>query len=245
MNYFINEFRGPLTFAVLRFTRCPSQQSAMRDLRFDRTSVSGTDPKDTSCPCRVDGSALQLLGLSLIHAGSSITRAWKRSLENLVERRARFLKPAQSAGFLAPKPTAASGTEYTGLIGIPDIAVTDKPLITHAPSLYTLGAAYTIAPRESGAVSSGALAHDLGAVTPHGPWEGFDISNKTGHSLPDNGAHPVAEFWSVQLPPGKHASLSRRKKSLWATRSTLHTRRPSKPPGRRESDCTPGPRISH
>jgi hypothetical protein len=73
---------------------------------------------------------------------------------------------------------SGNGTEYTGLIGIPDLAVTDRPLNTRAPSLYSLGVAYSIAPEKVEGFLQGHWPMISGLFTPHGPWEGWDMSTR-------------------------------------------------------------------
>ena len=173
MNYFINEFRGPLTFAVLRYAL---PVAAIRNAGFKIKPYSPGDGKDTYALAAWDGSAFQLLGLSLFMQEVD-NPGWKRSLENLVNVELDFSGRRSLPGFLS-EAYSGNGTEYTGLIGIPDIAVTDKPLITHAPSLYTLGAAYTIAPEKVERFLQEHWPMISGLFTPHGPWEGWNTATK-------------------------------------------------------------------
>lgn len=78
-------------------------------------------------------------------------------------------------GFLSEAYTG-NGTEYTAYIGISDIAVTDKPLITYAPSLYTLGVAYTVSPDKVERFLEDHWRTISRLFTPHGPWEGYNTS---------------------------------------------------------------------
>jgi hypothetical protein len=68
--------------------------------------------------------------------------------------------------------------QYTGSIGIPEITVSPDPRITDAPSLYTLGPAYAVAPAalESFLAANWPTISTL--LTDHGPWEGYDATNK-------------------------------------------------------------------
>jgi hypothetical protein len=92
-------------------------------------------------------------------------------------------------GFLS-EAYSGNGVEYTGNIGIPDVAITTQPRMTDAPSLYTLGTAYAIMPDK--------IEHFLGEnrngieglFTDHGPWEGINTTRKeaikfqtTAHTL--------------------------------------------------------------
>jgi hypothetical protein len=115
-----------------------------------------------------------LLGLSLFMQ-ELMNPGWRRSLETLVEVELDFSGRRRLPGFLS-EAYSGNGTEYTGLIGISDIAVTDKPLITHAPSLYALGVAYMIAPEEIERFLEEHWPMISGLFTSHGPWEGWNTS---------------------------------------------------------------------
>jgi hypothetical protein len=171
MNYFINEFRGPWTFAVLRYAL---PEASIRNAGFKIKPYRYADGRDTCALAAWEGSAFQLLGLSLFMEELR-NPGWKRSLENLVDIELDFSGRRRLPGFLS-EAYSGNGTEYTGLIGISDIAVTDKPLITHAPSLYTLGVAYTIAPEKVERFLEEHWPTISGLFTPHGPWEGWNTS---------------------------------------------------------------------
>jgi len=59
------------------------------------------------------------------HAGAQES-GWRKSLEALVDIELDFSGTRNLPGFLS-EAYSGNGTEYTGLIGIPDLAVTDKP----------------------------------------------------------------------------------------------------------------------
>jgi hypothetical protein len=115
-----------------------------------------------------------LLGLSLFMQEMR-NPGWRKTLETLVEVQLDFSGGKKLPGFLS-EAYSGKGTEYTGLIGIPDIAVTDKPLLTHAPSLYTLGVAYTIAPEKVEKFLEEHWPRISGLFTDHGPWEGWNTA---------------------------------------------------------------------
>jgi hypothetical protein len=171
MNYFINEFRGPWTFAVLRYAL---PESSIRNAGFKIKPYRDAKERDTHALAAWEGSAFQLLGLSLFMQELR-NPGWRRSLETLVDIELDFSGKKELPGFLS-EAYSGNGTEYTGLIGISDIAVTDKPLITHAPSLYTLGAAYTIAPEKVEKFLGEHWSMISGLFTSHGPWEGWNTS---------------------------------------------------------------------
>jgi hypothetical protein len=171
MNYFINEFRGPWTFAVLRYAL---PQASIRNAGFKIKPYTHADGRETYALAAWEGSAFQLLGLSLFMQELR-NPSWRKSLEILVDLELDFSERRRLPGFLS-EAYSGNGTEYTGLIGISDIAVTDKPLITHAPSLYTLGVAYTIAPEKIENFLEAYWPMISGLFTSHGPWEGWNIS---------------------------------------------------------------------
>ncbi len=92
-------------------------------------------------------------------------------------------------GFLSESYTG-DGTQYTGTVGIPEITVSPRPRITDAASLYTLGAAYSIAPAEVEAFLKANWPTLSKLFTEHGPWEGYNVDRKetipfqtTAHTL--------------------------------------------------------------
>jgi hypothetical protein len=61
-------------------------------------------------------------------------------------------------------------------VGIPDIAVSPRPRITDAASLYTLGTAHAIAPGLVEALLDKQWETIATLFTDHGPWEGYNIT---------------------------------------------------------------------
>jgi hypothetical protein len=171
MNYLINEFRGPLTFVVLRYGL---PVAAIRNAGFKMKPYRYGDGRETHAPAAWDGSAFQLLGLSLFMQETR-NPAWRRTLETLVDIELDFSQRNGLPGLLS-EAYSGKGAEYTGLIGIPDLAVIDTPLITHAPSLYTLGVAYGIASAKVEGFLQANWPMISGLFTPHGPWEGWDTA---------------------------------------------------------------------
>ncbi len=174
MNYFINEFRGPWTFVVLRYGL---PIASIRNAGFKIRPYRHGDGRDTYALAAWDGSAFQLLGLSLFMQETR-NPAWRQNLRDIVDIELDFSNRNGLPGLLS-EAYSGNGTEYTGLIGIPDIAVTDKPLITRAPSLYTLGVAYAIAPEQVEAFLKRHWPLISGLFTPHGPWEGWDLTTRS------------------------------------------------------------------
>ena len=171
MNYFINEFRGPWTFVVLRYGL---PLAAIRNAGFKIKPYRGSDGAVRYALAAWDGSAFQLLGLSLFMQETS-NPGWSKVLETLVDVELDYSNGHGLPGLLSE---AYSGrkSEYTGLIGIEDLAVTDKPLITDAPSLYALGVAYSIAPEKGEGFIQGHWTKISALLSPHGPWEGWNLT---------------------------------------------------------------------
>jgi len=173
MNYFINEFRGPWMFTVLRYTQ---PTASIRNAGFKIKPYRHGDGRDRYALAAWEGSAFQLLGLSLFMQELR-NPGWKGSLETLVDIELDFSNRRRLPGLLS-EAYSGNGNEYTGLIGIPDIAVTGKPVITHAPSLYTLGVAYMIAPGKVERFLQDHWPMISGLFTSHGPWEGWNTSTE-------------------------------------------------------------------
>src|SRR5271166_6230942 len=134
------------------------------------------------------GSAFQALGLEL--AMTELERpSWRKLLENVVDVEIDYSTRRKLPGFLS-ESYSGEGVQYTGSVGISDITVSPLPRITDAASLYTLGAAYSVAPEkiEQFLAASWPLMAKL--LTEHGPWEGLKGSNQevirfqtTAHTL--------------------------------------------------------------
>jgi hypothetical protein len=171
MNYFINEFRGPLTFVVLRYGL---PVAAIRNAGFKIKPYRRSDGSDSYALAAWDGSAFQLLGLSAFMQEMR-NPGWRRSLETLVDIELDYARRHGLPGLLS-EAYSGNGAEYTGLIGIPEMAVTDHPINIHAPSLYSLGVAYSIAPEPVEDFLREHWPHISRLFTDHGPWEGWDTS---------------------------------------------------------------------
>jgi hypothetical protein len=135
-----------------------------------------------------DGSSFQALGLGLWLTEAD-RPSWRRLLQNVVavelDNAARHGLP----GFLSESYTGR-GVEYTGAVGIPEIAVSPSPRITDVASLYTLGPAYTVAPEAIERFLAANWPVLQQVLTDHGPWEGYNVSTRavipfqtTAHTL--------------------------------------------------------------
>ena len=99
----------------------------------------------------------------------------------------------------------AAGAQYTGEVGIPAIAVNPKPRITDAASLYSLGVAYSIAPRQVEAFLADAWPVISTLLTDHGPWEGFNVKEQKRIEFQTTAPHAVAAARAVAHRAGQHA----------------------------------------
>ncbi len=174
MNYFINEFRGGWMFVVLRFG-LPEQ--AIRSGSITLKPYLLRDGKELYVPAAWDGSAFQILGLSLFMQERT-TPGWRELLRNAAMAEVDYSERHKLPGFLS-EAYSGCGNEYTGKIGIPELAVTKEKRITDAPSLYTLGVAYSILPGVMDAFMNNNRESIFRLFTEHGPWEGFNTTKKS------------------------------------------------------------------
>jgi hypothetical protein len=174
MNYLVNEFRGPLTFVALRHD-FPVAVVANAGFTIKPYRTQAGD--DIYTLATWEGSAFQSSGLTLFMQELE-NAGWRKILNNTLDIELDFATRNKLPVFLS-EAYSGQGVEYTGRIGIPDIAIAEEPRITNAPSLYTLGAANQIAPDKVEEF----LTQNWPAVsrlfTKHGPWEGFDTKRHT------------------------------------------------------------------
>jgi hypothetical protein len=174
MNYFINEFRGGWIFAVLRYGL---SEAAIGSGSFKIKPYQLSDGSELYVPAAWDGSAFQMLGLTLFMQEMELP-SWRMLLKNAVNVEVDFSTRHTLPGFLS-ESYSGNENEYTGSVGIPQIAVTEEPRITDAPSLYTLGVAYQIEPEliENFLAEHWSIISTL--FTDHGPWEGYNTTTKS------------------------------------------------------------------
>jgi len=185
VDYLVNEFRGPATFVVTRFNL---PLDAIKNLGFKMKPYRMQGAREVHVLAPWEGSAFQALGLEL--AMTELERpSWRKLLENVVDVEIDYSTRRKLPGFLS-ESYSGEGVQYTGTVGIPDITVSPLPRITDAASLYTLGAAYSVAPEkiEQFLAANWPLISRL--LTEHGPWEGFKGANQevirfqtTAHTL--------------------------------------------------------------
>ncbi len=171
MDYLVNEFRGPLTFVMLRFG-LPS--NAIKNSGFKIKPYQRADGRDVYTLATWNGSAFESLGLSLFMQELHLA-GWRENLENSVAIELDFSRRHQLPGFLS-EAYSGNDLEYTGTIGIPDVAVTDQPRVTDAPSLYSLGTAYWIQPEKIETFIKENWDSIERLLTDHGPWEGINTT---------------------------------------------------------------------
>ena len=174
MNYLVNEFRGPLTFVTLRYG---FPAAAVANAGFTIKPFRTRAGDDIYTLATWEGSAFQSSGLTVFMQELE-NAGWRKILENTVNIELDFAARNQLPGFLS-EAYSGQGVEYTGRIGIPDIAIAEELRITNAPSLYTLGAASQIAPDKVEHFLETNWPAISRLFTKHGPWEGFDTESRT------------------------------------------------------------------
>ena len=223
-DYFVNEFRGPLQFVVARFG---FSDEPLRNQSFkvkSRVVVSGRELFTLGV---WEGSTFQSLGLSLF-MGERSNPGWRSILENAVRIHLDYSRAHHLPGFLS-EAYSGNGNQYSGKIGVPDLMVVSDARITNAPSLYTLGVAYSILPGEVEHFLRDYWPEISGLFTEHGPWEGVDVNTHQpikcqtavhvmslilgGLGMSDNAMaryleqRGSAEAWRLLYPEGKPADL--------------------------------------
>jgi hypothetical protein len=173
-DYLVNEFRAPTLFAVVRYG---FPVDAFANLGIKIKPYAMRDGKDLYAMAPWEGSAFQALGLSLF-MNEMRSPAMRRLLENAVDIELDYSSRHNLPGFLS-EAYSGNDTEYTGDIGIPDIAVNRKERITDAPSLYTLGVAHHVRPDAVGAFLALQWPRIASLFTDHGPWEGYKTSTQS------------------------------------------------------------------
>ncbi len=173
VDYLVNELRGPAAFVVARFG---APIDAVANLGFKLRPYATADGRTLRVLAPWEGSAFQGLGFEL--AMTELDRpSWRRLLSDFVAVEIDYSTRHKLPGFLS-EAYSGRGTQYTGSIGIPEITVSPEPRITDAPSLYTLGPAYSVAPAAVEAFLAANWPDVSSLMTDHGPWEGFDATRR-------------------------------------------------------------------
>jgi hypothetical protein len=173
MDYLVNEFRAPATFVTLRFGL---PLATIENLGFKMKSYRLRDGCELYVLAPWEGSSFQALGLGLWLTESD-RPSWRRLLQNVVALELDYAERHGLPGFLSESYTGR-GMQYTGDVGIPEIAVSPSHRITDVASLYTLGPAYTVAPEAIERFLAANWPFLQQQLTDHGPWEGYNISTR-------------------------------------------------------------------
>jgi hypothetical protein len=186
MNYFINEFRGAWTFVAKRYGL---PLDAIRAGTFKLNPYVLQDGRTVYVPAAWEGSAFQMLGLSLFMQELD-TPGWRALMRNAVAAELDYSGRHGLPGFLS-ESYSGNGTEYTGSVGVPELAVTKEKRITNTPSLYTLGVAYSIDPAGVETLLATNWPTVKKLLTSHGPWEGWQAEKKSAIKF-QTSAHTLA-----------------------------------------------------
>ena len=172
-DYFVNEFRDPSMFIITRFGL---STELLRNLGFKIKSYDAEDGRTLFTLAPYAGSAFQVFGLDLAMPHLDHP-AWRMILNNAVEIEIDYAVRGSMPGFLS-ESYSGEDSEYTGEVGMPGLAVARQQRITTAPSLYTLGTAYQIAPEKMNAFVERNFPVISSLFTDHGPWEGYHTERK-------------------------------------------------------------------
>lgn len=172
-DYFVNEFRAPMKFVVVRFG-FPADALRYQSFKVKSRVLAGGEECFTLGVW--EGSAFQALGLSLF-MGERREPMWRTSLQNAVRINLDYAREHNLPGFLS-EAYSGRGNEYSGKMGVPDITVVSDARITNAPSIYTLGVAYSILPDEVELFLQDYWADVSRLFTEHGPWEGIHVATR-------------------------------------------------------------------
>lgn len=168
MNSFINEFRGPWTFTVLNYDL---DRASLANASFKIKPYRNSMGKDIYSLATWDGSAFQFFGLTNFMLDQE-NPAWNHLLNTAATLEFDYSNANQLPGFLSESYTGHD-TEYTGHVGVPDVAISDQPRITDTPSLYTLGVVSMFKPAQMEAFLKNNWSIISSLFTDHGPWEGY------------------------------------------------------------------------
>jgi hypothetical protein len=170
-DYLVNEFRGPTQFVLLRYDM---PEEIVANLGFKIRPYTMQDGRVLHAPSPWEGSAFQALGLSLSMLEMQYP-AWRKILTDVVDIELDYAAREGLPGFLS-ESYIGEETAYEGCVGLPEITVSSRPRITDAPSLYTLGTAYSINPDGVEQLLDENWDVISSLMTDHGPWEGYNTT---------------------------------------------------------------------
>jgi hypothetical protein len=215
IDYFVNEFRGPATFVVLRYNL---PMDAIKNLGFKMKCYRLQDEKTVYMLAPWDGSAFEAMGFG-DWLGEVDRPGWRALLDNVVAIEVDYSTRHRLPGFLSECYTG-NGTEYTGSVGIPEIAVVSQPRVTDAASLYTLGVAYTIAPDRVEKFLAANWDVVSRTLSDHGPWEGYNVTRREVISV-QTSAHTLALALGLLRTGSEHMTRYLNSKGLAGRLSEL------------------------
>ncbi len=173
-DYLVNEFRDPTMFLIIRY-ELPLE--LLGNLGFKMKSYETANGRTLFSLVPFTGAAFQVFGLDLAMPHLQHP-TWRQLLKNAAAIGLNYATRHGHPGFLS-ESYSGNDTEYTDEVGMPEFAVTQKERITTAPSLYTLGTAYQIAPKAVNAFVGSNWPKIETLLTDHGPWEGWQTESKT------------------------------------------------------------------
>ncbi len=173
MNYLVNEFRAPWIFAAARFG---IPMSSFENAGFKMRPYRFQDGTRKYALCAWDGSAFQFFGFS-IFMGELEDPAWKKCLEILLDVELDFSRKKSLPGFLS-EGYSGNGSEYTGAMGIKELAISERPLLASSATSYPLGLAMQINQGKTEDFLNEFWPLISSSFTGHGPWEGYDTLNR-------------------------------------------------------------------
>ena len=203
MDYLGNEFRGPTNFVVLRFG-LPTDASEESRLQ------------DQAVPARRGGRHLRRgplgrLGLPGPGTGPLHGRIGGAELEEDPGKRGgrgtRLCRRNRLPGFLSESYTG-DGTQYTGAVGIPDIAVTPLPRITNARVALHAGDRLHDRAGQDRAVPRRQLAGRLQLAHRSRPLGRLQPGQEGAHPRANLRPYPLAGPRPARRGAGKHAAVS-------------------------------------
>jgi hypothetical protein len=171
-NMFINEARGPFMFCAIKYD---FPVNAVKNAALMSKPYRALNGKDIYTLATWDGSAFQSIGLTSFMQEPMFS-GWEQNLKNSVNIQLDLAKRLGNPGFLT-ESYSGNGTEYTGGIGVQDVAVSAHHKLTDAPSLYTLGVAYMYEPEKMEEFLEDNWENIGKLFTDHGPWEGYNTSS--------------------------------------------------------------------
>lgn len=175
IDYFADEFRGALTFLAIRYNY-PDEVYTANEIATTVYTLSDGSTLESVMPW--DGGAFQVLWPTLLMPETDDTLLQKMH-ENFVQVALDHAIANDLPGFLSA--SYADLNEYAGNAGITALSANPAPRNEQVASLYTLGAAYQIAPTEIAVFLETIFTNYPELVSAHGLWEG--VNTATGEVI--------------------------------------------------------------